>query len=141
MYHRQKLQIAFLLSGRAWLHETTHRCVFSVLFAQVFTLNVSGDMTVQDLLVNVHRQLTGSKHSKIEPSSCYVVHMMPKEFEQKKFIPSDSTSKSNIYSLSYYVYSKFYRILYVYMYTHPCTSMYTHHVHVCTSTVCTYAYR
>ena len=76
----------------------TVQCSLYILFAQALTLNVSGDMTVQDLLVNVHRQLTGSKNFQTEPSSCYVVHMMPKEFEQKKFIPSDSTSKSNINS-------------------------------------------
>jgi hypothetical protein len=57
---------------------------------QAITLSVSGDMTAQDLLVKVHQQLR-LKVPSIDPLSRYTLHMVPKEFENKKFLPSAST--------------------------------------------------
>ena len=67
-------------------------------YMQAITLSVSGDMTAQDLLVKVHQQLR-LKVPSIDPLSRYTLHMVPKEFENKKFLPSASTSECLLYIL------------------------------------------
>ena len=57
-------------------------------FLQRIMMTLSEDTTVQDIVEQTLKQMNKS----LEKMDRFVLHVVPKEYQQKKFIPDESTS-------------------------------------------------